>query len=354
MTNGNNDSRRRVLVFRLSSLGDVVLATSVLSGSMNFEIDWVVASEFAELLQGHPRINKVWSYDRRSGLKSWLDLCRQLRAAGYDEVWDLHDTLRTRVAQFIFSRGAAETRPRWSRLRKERWRMRGMFLFKAAWPRVFRPRSFVERYSRFGNGDGKGRPNLKHLLRNLAEREGLASEAYQWINLPEGVPYYCVMPGSKWEGKCWPARKYLEVIRNVQGIPVVLGGGADQEARRLLELLRAEEIEHRSGVGQWDLSQVAKVLTASKGYLGNDTGLAHLSEALGRPALVIFGPTSPEMGFGPWKEESASLGADLWCRPCGKDGRHCQRPFRKYLCMEKLETGDVSRRVNDMMSGGSE
>src|SRR4051794_27013241 len=84
------------LVFRLSSLGDVILATSFLSAldssDPSAKVDWVVAREFAEVLKGHPRIRKLWEFDRSQGLKGWLSLCDQLVAENYDQVFDLHAT----------------------------------------------------------------------------------------------------------------------------------------------------------------------------------------------------------------------------------------------------------------------
>src|SRR4051812_22847246 len=100
--------QEKTLMLRLSSLGDVILSTSVLQvESIPPKVDWVVASEFSEVLRGHPRIETLWCYDRTQkgnsklfgGLKSWLLLARQLWEARYTQVFDLHRTLRTRILQ---------------------------------------------------------------------------------------------------------------------------------------------------------------------------------------------------------------------------------------------------------------
>lgn len=158
------------------------------------------------------------------------------------------------------------------------------------------------------------------------------------------------MPGSKWVGKCWPPSKYLEVCRSVQNrVPIVLGSDKDRESRELVALLEKEGLPHLSGVGKWDLIQVSGVLSGAHAYLGNDTGLAHLAEALGIPALVIYGPTTPEMGFGPWRTMSQGVGLEgLGCRPCGKDGRRCYRLTHKYLCMTGLDPVEVARRFKKL------
>ena len=96
-----------------------------------------------------------------------------------------------------------------------------------------------------------------------------------------------------------------------------------------------------SGVGRWSIREVAQVIAKASFYLGNDTGLAHLAEAVGTAARVIFGPTVPDMGFGPWRQESFVLQADLGCRPCGKDGRYCYRFTDRYACMKALTAEEV-------------
>jgi hypothetical protein len=55
------------------------------------------------------------------------------------------------------------------------------------------------------------------------------------------------------------------------------------------------------------------------------------------------------MGFGPWREQSRAAGdSQLACRPCGKDGRRCYRPVKKYLCLSGLDAADVAKRFREM------
>ena len=80
------------LIIRLSSLGDVILATSALSlppASKSDETHWVVAREYSGLLKGHPRLTKVWEFDRSKGggILAWLSLCEKLWNEGFTEVW---------------------------------------------------------------------------------------------------------------------------------------------------------------------------------------------------------------------------------------------------------------------------
>src|SRR5690349_18324784 len=91
------------LILKLSSLGDVILASSALETTqLNHSFDWVVAQEYRELLSHHPKINQVLSFDRSSGLKGWVRFCRKLWEVGYSDIFDLHSSLRTQIMKVLF------------------------------------------------------------------------------------------------------------------------------------------------------------------------------------------------------------------------------------------------------------
>jgi ADP-heptose:LPS heptosyltransferase len=328
------------LVIRLSSLGDVILATSALEVTSSVQkMDWVVSKEYSELLINHPKINQLYLFDRKSGLSGWVRLCRLLWENEYQIVYDLHGTLRTRVMKFLFLFWSIQKGvkfPAWKRVSKEKPRLYLYYLLKRFCPKMFRPRPWTVRSTQLLNGTGQEKPNLKHLLKDQVLPQELLEIR------KEGKPgYLCVMPSSRWDGKKWPVSHYVEALRQVPWMPVILGASSDVESRELVDRLRQINRECISGIGQWSLSQTAFILKNSVGYLGGDTGLAHLAEAVGARATVIFGPTVPDMGFGPWRTESQSIGIPLSCRPCGKDGRFCYRLTQKYQCLKGLNSQAV-------------
>jgi ADP-heptose:LPS heptosyltransferase len=154
------------------------------------------------------------------------------------------------------------------------------------------------------------------------------------------------MPSTKWDGKKWSVKNYVQVLVNRQYFPVVLGSHTDAESRELCKALATAGIPYFSGVGKWNLTQTASVLAFSKGYFGSDTGLAHLAEAVGVPAHIVFGPTTPEMGFAPWRSDSLAIGKSLLCRPCSKDGRVCFRILNRYSCLKDLSAQTVLEQLD--------
>jgi ADP-heptose:LPS heptosyltransferase len=346
---------KRRLIIRLSSLGDVILATSALESLRRRgepPVDWVVSREYASLLQEHPMIRRVLAFDRSTGLDGWTQLGRELWEARYDEVIDLHDTIRSRMLERWF-KGFAQENPgsmraatgvRWVRFPKERLKFAGLALLRGAWPRGMTSKPYVQRFAEAAGGRGDERPDLSHLLVS-AEKPGSSGEVRGRPEfLPESLSaknYVCVMPSSRWKGKQWAAANYVSVFRHLHWTPVVLGTPKDECSVEVVAGLERAGIEHVSGIGRWTLAETAQVLARSRGILACDTGLAHLAEAVGVPALVILGPTNERVGFAPWRPESKTIGAGLWCRPCSKDGRACFRLTQRHLCLTKVSPTQV-------------
>nr|WP_246514305.1 glycosyltransferase family 9 protein [Neoroseomonas soli] len=116
--------------------------------------------------------------------------------------------------------------------------------------------------------------------------------------VPPGGPVLALGPTANWARKVWPADRFLTLARLLTGPGgalegariVVLGGPGEQEramAAPVLEgLLGAVDL-----VGALDLPEAAAVLARCALFVGNDSGLMHLSAATGTPTIGLFGPT---------------------------------------------------------------
>ncbi len=353
---GSSVPTKRILIIRLSSLGDLVLAASALSseslghvrrrlGSNDLKVDWLLSKGFEGLFAGDPRISRLWVFDRKAGVRAWFRLAEELVGEGYEEVWDLHSSLRSGILRIIFLMNSKSRRVQWRRFSKDRVRMLSLLFFRIGRWRAARPRTVLDRVAHVLGLSQAPHPSFLPLL---SGDSGLVPVGRAWAPLKEGQRLYAVMPSSAWPGKCWSVANYAELARQLQmessgqWIPVVLGTPKDEASIELLEQLRVLNIDFRDGVGLGSLSFSAKILAASAFYFGNDTGLAHLAESIGTPACVIHGPTSAELGFGPWRPESLILErGDLLCRPCSKDGKRCFRFWDPYACMKGLSVQNV-------------
>ncbi len=327
------------LIFRLSSLGDVVLSQSILEPPYSGETHWVVAKEFESLIAGSPSITRVWVFDKSQGrrLIHWMRFLRDLRAQNYTEVLDAHATLRTWIARIYFSFGSPSTK--WKTLSKERLRRLGYVVAKKAWPISWRPTHQSKRCAQLAGGYGNERPNLRWLARAHAEK---VAEGFSQPESDSAGPIVAIVPGSAWPGKEWPAEKYADWIVGFRGRFenarfIVLGAARDHAAQELKTLLQSKRLSFFDAVGRWNLPQVAAALSQCDLALGGDTGLLHLSEAVGTPVISLYGPTQPDFGFGVQDERSLAISPQIWCSPCSKDGTLCFRTTRRYACLRELD-----------------
>ena len=130
-------------------------------------------------------------------------------------------------------------------------------------------------------------PELKVPPDELAawrEQRGLAAD---------GRPIVTISPGAVGAGKAWPAGHYGTLARALtyDGASVWVLGGPNETplAKRIAETAR-HRVRDLTGT---DLRNAILALAAADAAVTNDSGLMHVSAAIGTPTIAIFGPTSP-------------------------------------------------------------
>jgi heptosyltransferase-3 len=109
-------------------------------------------------------------------------------------------------------------------------------------------------------------------------------------------PIVVLAPTANWLPKVWPAERFAEAFRRLaasdipDALPVVLAGPGPDE-RTMAEPLLAALPEARDFVGALSLPEAAAALERASLFIGNDSGLMHLSAAAGAPTIGLFGPT---------------------------------------------------------------
>jgi heptosyltransferase-2 len=130
-------------------------------------------------------------------------------------------------------------------------------------------------------------PELKVPAREVdawCTRQGLAED---------DPPIITLSPGAVGEGKAWPPEHYAALARALvqDGMSVwVLGGPNETPIAR--EIVAATGKRARDLTGT-DLRNAILALACADVAVTNDSGLMHVSAALGTPTVAIFGPTSP-------------------------------------------------------------
>ncbi|OGG49193.1 MAG: hypothetical protein A3F84_07515 [Candidatus Handelsmanbacteria bacterium RIFCSPLOWO2_12_FULL_64_10] len=145
----------------------------------------------------------------------------------------------------------------------------------------------------------------------LTEEDGRTAEAFlKGRGISEFDPFVVIHPGSGGARKCWPAGRFARVADEVQrttGARVVVPQGpADEQvvAQMVSEMVVAPVV-----AGGLPLPVLAGVLARCRAYVGNDSGVTHLSAASGAPVVALFGPTDPRV-WGPRGERVRTVQGD--------------------------------------------
>lgn len=310
--------RFHVLMIRFSSLGDVVLQTSVVqwlkaTHGDKLRVTFVTSKEFASLVEDHAYIHRVLKFDRRGGKLNGL--VQEIKKLHQEDpihlVMDLHATTRSWLL-------------RWNlwwlpRLVVDKHRLSRFVLLRLplAWPKKFwSKRPHVERVARDWQG-----LMLAPFKQKMFPRTFSPTPPHpQHPN-----PYIVFSPVASFAPKRWPIESFVKLTRLVLDNPkfanhdiVVLGGPSDDycQAFNVLPDARLKNLQ-----GKTSLAESAGWVQHAQLVVGNDSGMNHLAETNGVPVVTIFGPTHEAFGFAPHGPRSQNLSVDLWCRPCSPTGK---------------------------------
>jgi ADP-heptose:LPS heptosyltransferase len=321
----------RILIVRFTSLGDVVKATAlprlIRRRYPQARITFLTAEANVELVRDNPHVERAIGFPRRSGLPGLLRLARELRAQRFHLVADVHRSLRSRLLTALL--GAPRTLYGKRTLQRLalihfRWNT-----YARAWGKE---QDFLAALRPFGvEDDGAGSELfVGGLEANPALRARFAGELGRieaWR--AAGRPVLGLTAVARWPLKVWPlahARTLLErYVAATDGGVVLFGGPGDDGAAALARGLESHVL---SLVGRTSHLESAFFAQRCDLMLSNDTGMSHIAEAVGRDAVVLFGPTSRELGYFPVRPGSRVLERDLPCRPCSRNGAgRCTHPW---------------------------
>jgi ADP-heptose:LPS heptosyltransferase len=131
------------------------------------------------------------------------------------------------------------------------------------------------------------------------------------VLLPADRPIIVLAPTANWGPKVWPAERFARTFQDLEAFlvagaePVILGGPGPTE-RALAAPLLAALPQARDLVGLLSLPEAAAVLERAALFIGNDSGLMHLSAAAGAPTVGLFGPTDATT-YGPTGQRTAAV-----------------------------------------------
>jgi len=318
---------KKILIIRLSSLGDILLTTPFIRSIKNqfpeIKIDFILRKEYSDALKLNPYLNKVFTYSRIE--KDNLQTFEEIKKSGYDLVIDLQNNLRSKkIISLIKSQSVSFSKNGLHKFLLVNFKINKL---KDA-PQI--PIRYAKTILNF-KLDEKGIDLI--IDRKSAD---ISSDKNNLIG-------FC--PGARHFTKRWPKEYFIELgkLFSQKGYQVVLfGGRSDKELCKGL----AAEIPTAIDLSNDDnLLQTFADMKLCRAIICNDSGLMHVASAANTNIIAIFGSTVKEFGFTPYNCRNLILeNNSLSCRPCSHIGKdHC--PKKHFDCMRLIKPAFVFEKV---------
>ncbi len=284
------EGARRVLVIKLSALGDFVLALGAMRAIRETHpkaiLTLLTTPPYQELAKATGFFQHIETDGRPKGVKATRELLKRMKAARYDVIYDLQTSGRT-ANYFKALNLPFQTPPLWSGHAED-----------AAFLHSNPERGNMHSIDRLadqliaagiGPGSIKGKwppmPDMSFVRRSQGEKPSL-TPAYFGIK----GPYALFIPGASEHraAKRWPVENYgglAQEVANCGVTPVIIGGKSESELA--VEINRMEP-RARNIVTRTNLFQIVALAEKAQFAVGNDTGPMHMAALSGCPGVALF------------------------------------------------------------------
>ena len=283
-------------------------------------------TESGEILSHLPWISQIHITPQGASYAQILSHYRKLPS--YEVIFDWQGSFKF-YPLFFFKKSP------YVRVNKHSWQRRA-FVKKRQWSPSLK-KHVVEKYAQtYGDFFQIPVPELESLRPCLP-----GFTAPRGSKIPHSQ-YVVLHPYASQKNKVWPYFFQLADLLLKDQIPVVVVGQGEQQ--------------WPSGVvdlsNQTSLNQLLGVIHQSKVLVTTDSGPMHMGLALKKPTISIFGPTTRELGFYPFFQNSLIFEhKTLNCRPCHVHGGN-ECPLQHFRCMKDLSVEKVFYSTKEAWAGG--
>ena len=339
----------RVLIVRLSSMGDLVHAlpaiTDAASVHPTVRFDWAVDQTFSDVPSWHRAVDRIIQCPpRRKGsdfLQSLLtgkfsEFVREIQETTYDLIIDLQGDFKGAIVTGL-SRGV-----------KFGFDAKSVREWGAQW--AYHKVGFVPREQHA----------IKRIRQLMAEAlsyptpnndpdYGIDRSRLPKVSLSYPSPYLVFIHSTSWASKCWPVSCWqdLTTLARTAGFFVVLPWGNQKEKERAV--LIANQQEGVFVLPDLSISEKASIIAHAKGTVGCDTGLSHIAAALDIPSVALYGATDPAL-VGTTGENQKQMVSRFECVNC----RHAKCTYTKPslfspACLVEITPEQVWETLQDLL-----
>ena len=316
----------KILVIRMSSFGDVILTTPVITQLRekypDATIDFIVLDKFKEAIRSNKNVDNliIFEKDKYKGIKGIYNFSKKL--GEYDLIIDLHAKMRSFfISNFVKGKVLRyKKRALWKSL-FVKWKLMKYSVDHTIVKSYFKP--------------------LESLgLKYRGEELEFDFEAKDLEGVKEYEEFVVFAPGASKETKKWTKDNFSslgKLINKEYNKKIILIGGKN-------EWEELEEIRRNCGEfclnlgGKLSLKESGALLSKASFVVTNDSGPFHMARGVKTLSFVIFGPTDPNMFE--YNEKAILLFGKEPCSPCSLHGdKVC--PKGHFNCMKNLTADKV-------------
>jgi heptosyltransferase-1 len=330
-------SEMRILIIKLSAIGDVIHSLPVLSALKRLypksRIHWLVEETSAGLLRDHPLLERVLVCRR----KSWITGLKQGRISVLRDFWDFFSMVRAERYDLILDLQNLFKSAFWVAVAKSTRKIGFSSTKELAYLPLnekIGPEDFtlhaVDRYLEFlryiGDFDGQVHFPLPVTPIHVERVDQLLKE----VGLT-GRRVVAMHPMALWPTKLWKSQSFSELAERLAkelGVGVIFTGG-EQDRVSMQEITARVSPYLVNFCGRLDLLELAALFSQCALVISTDTGPMHLAAAMGTPVVALFGPTDPSR-TGPYGPGHVVVRTGIPCSPCFK--KKCADP----RCMDEI------------------
>jgi ADP-heptose:LPS heptosyltransferase len=328
----------RFLIIRLSSIGDVLHATTVAhnlrAACPASHITWLVSPPASELLRYNPDIDELLIWDRRrfdhalanfhlADAKKTLDELRHIFAVRtFDIVLDIQCLFLTGlIAQLSHTKRRIGI--------YDRHEFNQLFMTERG-PRITDPHK------------------IRHYMTVLAPLGIHTQDTSLILNLPKNLIDFadCFFSNhninaqhrilminirTTWPDKNWPLENFIAVLNNLSEKIQIIFCGTAEDHPYIQKIRTSLDRDSVSIAGKTSLLELAALFRKADLLLTGDTGPLYIAAAAGIPTLSLWGPTHPAI-YGPLTGKNTFLVSPYTCIACCKT--KCR--YKTNACMKAI------------------
>jgi len=321
------DQIKKILIFRLGAIGDVVHTTALFHSlkvfDPNISIHYLTTKTPAMLLENDHALDRIWVSEQKS--YSYIyNFSKDLKKENFDLCINLQPpTIRNKIFSFFI--GARQTL-----YYKKDFKFHAVENFWETAKPLFKDLTLPEELQLF-------------IPENLKEKFSTLYKERNVIGFNMGV-------SSTRQGRRWPLnhwRELAKLLMDKYNCKIILTGSIDDKnfSEQIIDL--SPDIE--SYCGKLNILENAALLSICNIVISGDTGPLHIASATGIPVIGLYG-AAPISRTGPYGRHAAALCSDRKCVPCNR--RQCKYSKKEDLynpCMEDLIPDRVFNEVKNII-----